>query len=345
MIVGLGKAVGSRTMTNADIDAFRGKPTGLTERAMRMTGAGIEERPWVDDTQTTSRMLAEAIGEALEDAKRHPKDLTAVFIASTSPDRQDGSLAGRVQSRAGLRIDIPISTNADACSGFVYAAHRAVTAMTSPYGSIEQGPVAVASFELMSRNLSKKDSNTILFGDGGGAVILDWRVPRPGYANKIAFAFGANGGENLVFANAIRLLAGGTEKPASHETIDADEHRLTLDGDMVQKYAEEIMPIRLFEALQRAGLTLDQIDRFVPHQANKLIISNVAFKTGIPLEKVEIVIDRYGNTSAGSIPITLYEADRGGKLEEGQYFAAVAFGAGFNSGAMVFPNPVHSKAM
>src|SRR3989344_198389 len=103
IIVGLGKAVGNLTMTNADIDLYRGKPVGLTERAMRMTGAGINQRPWVDDTQSVSGLMAEALQEALEDARLKPEELTAVFLASTSPDRQDGSLAGRVQSKVGLR--------------------------------------------------------------------------------------------------------------------------------------------------------------------------------------------------------------------------------------------------
>jgi len=341
MMVGLGKDVGRITKTNTDLDSFLSKPDGLTDRAMRKTGAGIVERQWVDDAQTVSGLMTEALLEALEDAKLKPTDLKAVFLASSSPDRQDGSLAGRVQSKAGLRTDIPISTNADACSGFVIAAHRAIATMSSPYGFVERGPVAVVAQELMSRNLSKKKSDTILFGDGGGAVIFDWRIPKPGQANKIAFSLGANGGEECEFADAIRVPAGGTEKPASHETIDADEHSLTLDGRIVQEYAEETMPLRLQEALERAGLCMDDISRFVFHQANKSIIENAAKSSGIDMGLVEITIDRYGNTSAGSIPITLYEADRAGRLEEGEYFAAAAFGGGFNSGAMVMPNPVH----
>lgn len=338
-IIGLGRSVGGQRMLNADLDGFLGRDPGFTGKIMRISGAGMEQRYWiVPGEQVTSDLLSDALREALDDAKIRSTELSAVFIGTTSPDFTDGSIAGRVQVKAELPNRIPISTNADACSGGVYALHRAIATMTSPFSGFERGPVGVTSGDVISQNVSPKDpQSSVLFGDAAGAVILDFRTPAGG-ADRIGAAFDVQGEH----ADAIIMEAGGTQNPPSHETIDADMHRLHIEGKEVFEAATQIMPDVGSRALGNAGLTVEDVSYLIPHHANQKMMLSAATTLGIPVEKVRNYIAEYGNTSAASVLTALWEADRRGELEKGRYMLLVAAGGGMNGAGLVMPTPIHS---
>ena len=189
--------------------------------------------------------------------------------------------------------------------------------------------VLVIGVELLSRFVDYTDRSTcVLFGDGAGAVVLQVSDEPAGVLSSVLGSDGS-GAEHLI------LPAGGTAVPPTHDSIDQGLHTLKMNGNQVFRFASRIIGKALRQVIQEAGLTSDDIDLFIPHQANLRIIESAAKYVGFPEEKIFINIDRYGNTSAATIPTILDEAVRDGRIQKGQLLLVDAFGAGFTYGAMV----------
>jgi 3-oxoacyl-[acyl-carrier-protein] synthase-3 len=209
-------------------------------------------------------------------------------------------------------------TLAAGCPGFVYGLVTGQQFITS--GSCDN--VLVVGAELISRFVDWEDRATaVLFGDGAGAVVLQVSDAPAGVLSSVLGSDGA-GAEHLI------LPAGGAALPPSQETLDQGLHYLRMDGRKVFRFATRVLGEALQEALHQAGMTAEDIDLFIPHQANARIIEHAAQHVGLPQDKVYVNIDRYGNTSAASIPIALCEAIERGKVSVGDNLAFVAFGAG-----------------
>ncbi|MDH3943445.1 MAG: ketoacyl-ACP synthase III, partial [Anaerolineae bacterium] len=236
---------------------------------------------------------------------------------TSSPDYLTPPISSQVQAAIGAK-DVGAFTLVTGCTGFVYALATAQQFIES--GSMER--ILVIGAEIISRWIDWEDRATcVLFGDGAGAVVVEASETPSGV---LAYELGSDGskGEHLL------LQGGATRHPPSHEMIDDKLHRLHMNGREVFKFATRIMGKSVLRTVKKAGLTADDIDLFIPHQANKRIIDFAAKQVGLPEEKVFVNIQNYGNTSAASIPIALYEALETGQAKIGDTLAFVAFGAG-----------------
>ncbi|MEO6456778.1 MAG: beta-ketoacyl-ACP synthase 3, partial [Chloroflexia bacterium] len=212
-----------------------------------------------------------------------------------------------------------------ACSGFIYG----ISVGSQFIKTGDYKTVLVVAAEALSRFIDWTDRATcVLFGDGAGAVVLEASESRNGL---LSFVLGAHGvGEDL-----IKLPAGGARLPATPETLESGAHFIKMNGQEVYRFAVRIMGDSAIEALEKAGLRTEDIALFIPHQANLRIISSIADRLGLDPEKIFIDIDKYGNTSAASIPIALCEAVEAGRVKPGDNILFVAFGAGLTSAASI----------
>lgn len=339
-IISVGMATGSRCVPNQDIDIFLGRTLGLTDRLMRAGRVGIEQRFWVGG-QVTSDLCVSALQEAMEKAGIRPSDIKGLFVATSSPDMQGVSEAANVQYKAGLPNKLLASTNSDACPGFPHALHRAFAELTSPLGL--SGYVAVIGAEVMSLVLGRdngfshpersKEQIAVLVGDGAGAVIVKKVVPDKGAPTNFGFAAGVDG----QYADELGVEAGGSRLPTSLKTVQEGRHLIHMNGRVIFEQAVKRMSEAATEALADAGIPVEEIDFFVPHQANRRIMEAVANNLQIPMEKVVITIDKYGNTSSSSIPIALYEAVTVERIKRNHIVLTSSFGAGLIYAAQVFP--------
>jgi 3-oxoacyl-[acyl-carrier-protein] synthase-3 len=210
------------------------------------------------------------------------------------------------------------------CTGFVYALAQAYSMLAAGVGR----RALVIGADLLSKVVDWSDRSTcVLFGDGAGAVVLE-RVDRGGF---LGFELGADGSGGMD----LYVAAGGSRKPASAETVAAGEHFARMNGREVFKFATRVLVSSARELLDEVGLTVDDVDVYVPHQANIRIIDHAAQKLGIPTEKVVVNVDRYGNTSSGSIPLALADAEREGRLSKGSIVLMTGMGAGLTWGSGV----------
>jgi 3-oxoacyl-[acyl-carrier-protein] synthase III len=312
-IVGLGRYVPERVVRNGDLaDALQ-----TTDEWIR-AHTGIRERCIAAPDEATSDLAYHAAREALRSAGIAATDLDLIIVGTTTPDMVFPNVSALLQRRLGARTVgcLDVST---ACTSFVYG-------LSVGHGAIVSGQartVLVVGAETLSRITNWRDRSTcVLFGDSAGAVIL--RPARPG-AGFLSFALGGdgNGGEQLF------LAAGGSRRPASFETVERDEHYIAMVGPEVYKFAVRALPAAAEEALRRAACSGADLDFVIPHQANLRIIESAARRLGVPLEKFYINVERYGNTSAASVPVALYEAVESGRVREGDLGVMVAFGAGY----------------
>jgi 3-oxoacyl-[acyl-carrier-protein] synthase-3 len=280
------------------------------------TRTGIAERRVVGPGEFTSTLATAAGREALERAGLTPADVDTVIVATCTPDRPFPATACAVQAQLG----IPRATAFDlvaACSGFLYGIHVAT-------GLIRAGmsrTLLLVAADVFTHLINWDDRNTcVLFGDGAGAVLLR-ATDEP--LGVIASEMGAWGeGETLMAAD-----AGGTRMPATPEVLAEGRQYVYMNGREIFKHA-----VRVVAA---AGLDLDQIRVVVPHQANVRIIEAVARRLEVPMDRVVVNLDRYGNTSAASVPIALYEAVEQGRVRDGDYVLLTAFGGGLTWGSAV----------
>jgi 3-oxoacyl-[acyl-carrier-protein] synthase-3 len=318
-ITGWGKYVPSKIVTNQDL-----AETLDTSDEWIFQRTGIRERRIVAPDENTSQMATEAAREALDMAGVRARDLGLIIVATSSPDHLTPPVSSQVQHALGAK-GVGAFTLVAGCPGFIYGLATAQQFITA--GSCDN--VLVIGAELISRYLDWSDRTTcVLFGDGAGAVVMQVSDQPSGVLSHVLGSDGS-GAEHLI------LPAGGVKIPPTHEVIDQGLHKLRMNGRQVFRFATRILGKALKQAIQEANLTTEDIDLFIPHQANARIIESAARYVGLPEEKVFLNIDRYGNTSAASIPIALCEAHEAGRVNAGDKLAFVAFGAGLTWAASV----------
>jgi 3-oxoacyl-[acyl-carrier-protein] synthase-3 len=311
-IIGWGKYVPEKVVTNADLEKMVD-----TSDEWIVSRTGIRERHIVSPGENTSDMAIEASKQALEMSGVHARDLGLIIVATSSPDYLTPPISSQVQHALGAK-DVGAFTLVAGCPGFVYA--LAVGQQFIASGACDN--VLVVGAELISRFTDWTDRSTcILFADGAGAVVLQVSNEPSGVLSYVLGSDGS-GAEHLI------LPGGGTANPPSQEMLDKRLHYLRMDGNQIFRFATRVLGKALAQAVEQAGLTIDDIDLFIPHQANSRIIESAARHVKLPEEKVFVNIDRYGNTSAASIPIALCEAFEQGRAKIGDTLAFVAFGAG-----------------
>lgn len=311
-ILGTGSYLPEKILTNFDLEKMVD-----TSDEWITTRTGIKERRIADPSQATSDLATEASKRALEDANLKPEDLDMIIVATVTPDMNFPSTACIVQANLGAlnaaAFDISVG-----CSGFIYG--LAIAQQFVETGMYRN--VLVIGAETLSKIINWKDRNTcVLFGDGAGAAVVG-RV-ESGYGILESY-LGADGtGGKYLY-----MPAGGSRMPASHETVEKNLHTIFMEGQEVFKFAVKVMDSATIEVLERCGLTPEDIDMLIPHQANTRIIEAARKRLKLTNDKVYINLDKYGNTSAASVAIALDEAYRKGLIKKGDIILTVAFGAG-----------------
>ena len=317
-VTGWGRYAPSQVLTNADLEKLVDtSDEWITSRT------GIRERRVAAAHETTASMGAVAGLRAIRTAGLEPDDIDLILLATLTPDYWMPSTAALVKEAIGNTKATAFDVMA-ACSGFVYAF---ATAQAYIQAGIAKH-VLVIGAELLTRFLDYTDRATcILFGDGAGAVVLS-ASDEPGGALGIEMTTEPQG------AYMIWLPAGGSKAPPSNGTISRGEHYVRMEGRETYRFATKTMATTALESIRRSGLQPGDIDLFVPHQANIRIIEAVAKGLDLPMDKMFVNLDKYGNTSAASVPIALAEAVNEGRVKVGDNVTIVAFGAGFTSGAV-----------
>jgi 3-oxoacyl-[acyl-carrier-protein] synthase-3 len=316
-IVGVGSAAPERLMTNFDLEkVVDTSDEWIVERT------GIRTRHVADEKTTTGTLATEASRKALADAGVEADEIDVIVVGTATPDMLFPSTACLVQADLGANRATAFDLAA-ACSGFIYG-------LSVVAGMIRAGTCRTAlviGAETLTKILDFEDRTTcVLFGDGAGAAVVR---AVDGDRGILALRTRSDGTKG----DMLKLPGGGSLLPATHETVDSRLHYIKMNGNNVFKSAVRSMAGIVEEGLADVGLTGENVDLFVPHQANLRIIESTAKKLRIPMEKVYVNVDRWGNTSAASIPIALDEARAEGRLGEGTTVAAVAFGAGFTWGS------------
>lgn len=319
IIAGTGSYLPEKIITNHDI-----AKTVDTSDEWVYTRSGIKERRIAKSEEAASDMALISAKKAIENAKLKPEDIDLVIVTTVTPDMMFPSTACILQAKLGIRNNIPCFDIEAACSGFVYGVEVASKMMKSGYYK----NALVVSSEKLSGILDWQDRNTcVLFGDGSGAVVLSTSEEKD--VGILDTVLGADGSDTAT----LKLPAGGSLMPASKETVENRQHFIQMNGREVFKHAVKIMGEKSFEVIERYGITPNEISLLIPHQANTRIIESVAKRLKLPMEKVFVNIEKYGNTSSASIPIALDEALKAGKIKKGDYILFVAFGAGLTWGA------------
>jgi 3-oxoacyl-[acyl-carrier-protein] synthase III len=315
-ISALGTYVPPRLLTNADLEKLvETSDQWIVERV------GIRERHIVDKGVATSDLGTHAAKKALAERGIAPSDLEAIIVATVTPDMALPCSACLVQHKLGAKRVWGFDLNA-ACCSFLYALQVGARFISS--GAHQK--VMVIGADVMSSIIDYTDRATcVIFGDGAGAVILE---PAEDSFGLIDFLHEVDGSGGC----SLFMPGGGSLNPASHETINQKMHYVHQDGQAVFKFAVRKMAELCEELLRKNGLTANDIDVFVPHQANKRIITATAERLKMPLEKVIIDIDRYGNTTSATIPLAMNSARQEGKLRKGDLVLLAAVGAGFTVG-------------
>lgn len=316
-IAGLGYCVPKGVLTNDDLSHIVD-----TSDEWIYTRTGMKERRISDALTATSDLCTEAAINALKDANMTAEELDMIIIGTVSSDRLVPSTACVVQDNLGAKNAAGFDVSA-ACSGFLYALAIARSfIMSEMYENI-----LVIGAEELSKITNYEDRTTcVLFGDGAGAVIV---TPSEN-ENGILSTFIRSDGSGVPFLN---IPAGGTRRPTTQETLDKQLHSIYMAGNDVFKYAVRSMGEATDYALKDINQKAEDVDLLIPHQANIRIIQAVAKRVKIPMERVVVNLDRYGNTSAASIPIALGEAWENGRIKRGDLTVLVAFGGGYSWGS------------
>jgi len=317
-VTGWGRYAPAQVLTNADLERM----VDTNDEWIR-TRTGIRERRVAAAHETTASMGAVAALRAIRTAGLEPDDIDLILLATLTPDYWMPSTAALVKEAIGNTRASAFDVMA-ACSGFVYAFATAQAYITSGLAK----HVVVIGAELLTRFLDYTDRSTcILFGDGAGAVVVS-ASEEPGGSLGIEMTTDPQG------AYMIWLPAGGSKAPPSAATIGRGEHFVRMEGNATYRFATKTMATTAVESIRRSGLQPSDIDLFIPHQANIRIIEAVAKGLSLPMDRMYINLDKYGNTSAASVPIALAEAVNEGRVKVGDHVTIVAFGAGFTSGAV-----------
>jgi 3-oxoacyl-[acyl-carrier-protein] synthase-3 len=313
--------VPARVLTNADFERM----VDTTDEWITAR-TGIKERHVCADGEHAADLGAGAAAAACDEAGIAAADLDLIVCSTSTPDHLLPSTACEIQARLGARRAGCFDVQA-ACSGFIYATAVAQGMLTT---GIYRNALVVSA-EKMSAITDYTDRATcVLFGDGGGAAVLAPLAPEDdrGILSSVLRTDGSQ----------MELLwrpAGGSVQPSTPQTLARRDELLKQEGRQVYRYAVRAMTESSREALDQAGLTLDQVDWVIPHQANLRIIEGVAGQLGLPMSRIVVNIDRYGNTSSATIPIALDEGRKQGLFGRGSVILLTAFGSGFTWGAQV----------
>jgi 3-oxoacyl-[acyl-carrier-protein] synthase-3 len=318
-IVSVGTAVPPKFLTNHDLEKIVD-----TSDEWITTRTGIKKRHIADKDINPSDLGAEASLKALKRANLKPDDIDLIIATSASPDMIFPPVSALIQHKIGAKraggFDL-----LSACTGFV----SAVITGTQFIRSGEVKTVLIVGTETLSRIIDWKDRNTcVLFGDGAGAVILQELGEDYGLISWNIHLDGEG-------AHLLEVPAGISRIPTTHDTVEKRLHYIKMNGREVFKFSVRVIAESTEEALNKAKLSAKDLDWLIPHQANIRIIQAGAEKLGLPLEKVGITIDKYGNTSTASIPLTLEELIINKKLKDGDIVALVGFGAGLSWGTAI----------
>ena len=319
VILGTGAYAPARVLTNTELAL-----TIDTSDEWIVSRSGIRERHIAAPGEMTSDMAVHAARLALADAKLQPADIDLLVIATITPDMPMPATACSVQHKLGLSTSTACFDLNAACSGFIYALDTACAMV----GSGRYRHALVIGVEKLSSIVDWTDRTTcVLFGDGAGAAVIGASA-RP--------AVGLIGAKLGSYGNCVDLLcipAGGSNTPASTASLASRDHFLKMKGKEVFKYAVRGMEEAARDILEQHGIAANQINLVIPHQANLRIIESIAQYLKLPMERFFVNLDRYGNTSAASIPIALDEARRAGRINPGDLTLLVAFGAGLTYGS------------
>ena len=311
-ITGWGKYVPERVLSNADLE----KMVDTSDEWIR-TRTGIRERRIAGPGETCCSMSLASARRALERAQLSPEDLDLVVVATSTPDYFVPSVASMVQDQLGATKAAAFSLQAG-CTGWVYSL---VTASQFIQTGAYRNALVIGT-EHLSIGVDWTDRNTcVLFGDGSGAVVLEASDQPTGL---LAFDMGSDGSDY----DALIFPGGAGVNPPSHEMIDQRLHYLRMDGRRVFKFATRVMADSARKVVVDGGLSIDDVALIIPHQANDRIIELARRRLNVPPEKMMINIDRYGNTSAASIPLALVDALEEGRLRSGDNVVLCGFGAG-----------------
>tara|TARA_Y100001970_G_C14183527_1_gene831197 strand:+ start:462 stop:1457 length:996 start_codon:yes stop_codon:yes gene_type:complete len=318
-ITGTGRFLPDNVVTNLDLE----RSLDTTDEWIR-TRTGIKERRIAPDDMYAAHLGAEAARGALEEAGVEPGDVEILIISTATPDRWLPSTACDVQAILGCDKAVAFDVMA-ACTGHLYA-----LSMAEGYIAAGRARVAlVVAAEKMSAIVDWTDRKTaVLFGDGGGAAVLQ---PSNGSGRGILSSHLQSDG-NL--ANLLYRPGGGAVDPISQSMLDEGRHLLRMNGREIFKNAVRSMAEACDIAIRKAGLRADDVDLLVPHQANIRIIEATAKYAGVPMDKVFVNVDKYGNMSSATVPVAFDEAREQGRIGEGSNVVTVAFGAGLTWGAM-----------
>jgi len=317
-IVATARSVPQNVMTNHDLE----KIVDTSDDWIR-SRTGINQRHVVGENEASSDMSTKIAKTLLEKSQLSPTEIDVIIVGTVTPDHFTPSTAAIVQNNINAKNAWGFDLSA-ACSGFIYGLETGSALINSG----KYNNVMVIGVDTMTSILDFKDRDTcVIFGDGGGGVILQ-PTKNNGIIDSLLHMDGS-GGEYLI------IPGGGSKIPASIESVENREHFIKQDGKTVFKHAVRGMADVSAKILSKNNLTGDDISLFIPHQANKRIIDAAAEKCGISKEKVLINIDKYGNTTAGTIPIALSEAVDNGKIKNGDYVLLSSFGAGFTWGSIL----------
>jgi 3-oxoacyl-[acyl-carrier-protein] synthase-3 len=315
-ITGLGCYVPERVVTNDELSTMMD-----TSDEWIMERTGIRERRIAAPDQALSDLCLPAARQALEEAGATGSEIDLIIVATVTPDMAFPSTAVILADQIGATNAAAYDLSAG-CTGFMYAIAQA-------YGMLAGGlsrKALVVGADVLSKILDWSDRSTsVLFGDGAGAVVVE-RVADGGF---LGFELGADGSGGLK----LYLPGGGSRTPATAETVAEGLHFVKMNGREVFKFATRVLISSAESVLAECGRTIEEVDVYVPHQANVRIIQYAVQRLGIPEEKVVIDVDRYGNTSSGSIPLALGDAKEDGRLRAGQLVLMTGMGAGLTWGS------------
>lgn len=317
-ILGTGSYVPDFVLTSAEL----GARLGIGEQWI-LDKTHIKERRVAANGEATSDMAATAALRALDAASLSPEDVDLLIVATSTPDQPMPATACAVQGKIGATQAAAFDVDA-VCSGFIYAlvtAHGLLTA------DAEAQTALVIGADTYSRILDYEDRRTaVLFGDGAGAVVLGKTTGKQGL---LATLLGSDGSLH----DLVQVPAGGSRKPASGATLAAGEHYFAMRGREVRELAGRVLPDAVSHVLKSAGLDVPDVDLIVPHQANGVMLADLANVLGLQPDQLHLTVDRYGNTGAASVPITLDDAVRSGRIAENDVVVLVACGGGMTWGS------------
>jgi 3-oxoacyl-[acyl-carrier-protein] synthase-3 len=318
-IAGIGHYCPERVLTNADLEKIV-----ETSDDWIVTRTGIRERRIAADDEAASDLAIAASRIALEDAGIGPDLLDGIILATVTPDMQFPATACLVQDRLGAKNAVAFDLNA-ACSGFIYGLNTAHALIASG----QMNRVLVIGVEVLSKFVDWQDRATcVLFGDGAGAVVVEACEAGSGILGTYMKSDGS-------LADLLQIPAGGSRAPLTKDSYEHRDHFIKMKGDGVFKYAVRAMADAALKVLERTGMSLDDVDFFIPHQANVRILDAIARRLDIPQEKMVINLDRFGNTSSATIPIAYDEIVKAGKVKPGNVVLLVAFGGGLTWGSVL----------